>query len=137
MGVTRAMGHRSIKEPIAGPWDWQSLIPRCQCELDDLRIRASAAAPIGINLSRFFRFLEAEITGKPVQGAPTSSKTLANYRRFLYELELDVDHDPVDHNMIHGPDVDLEQLPCAFGGVTETAENPRFLGASSVNLAAA
>lgn len=131
----KTSGHRSIKEPIAGPWDWQSLIPKCQCELDDLRVRAAMAAPIGINLSRFHRWIESEITGAPVEGAPRGAKALANYRRFLYELN--VDHQPVERDPIHGPDVDFDELPCGFGGVANSAENPRFLGVSSVNLAAA
>lgn len=132
MGVTRTTDHWSIKEPIAGPWDWRSLLPDCECELKDLQVRASMAAPIGINLTRFFRWLESEITGHPVPGAPKSSKPLANYRRFLYELN-------VDHKPVHQDDepAELLQRTCAFGGVTADAENARFAVAGSVNLAAA
>lgn len=121
---------RHIKEPIAGRWAWREYGPSCKCDLDDLRARAMATKPDGVDVFRFLAWVEAEFTGQDIIGAPRGTAALAKYRRFLFELN-------VDHEPAHGlEDVHLQQQrQCAFGGVTETAENPCSLG--SVKLVAA
>lgn len=89
------------------------------CELDDLRVRAAKAAPPGINLTRFFRWVDAETSGDGV-GVATGNTTLSNYRKFLYALN-------VDHEPAHKGDVDLAELPCAFGNFTASRESHRNL----------
>jgi hypothetical protein len=136
MEATKTTGHRSVKKPIAGRWAWRDYGPSCRCELEDLRERAMAANPDGIDVLRFMGWVEVEFAGRPLTGVvPRGAAALAKYRRFLYELN--VDHEPVDRDPGHAPDVDVDELPCAFGGVVASAENPRFLAAGSVNLAAA
>lgn len=123
--------NRRVKEPArTGPWAWRELLPRCMCDLDDLRVRAATVSPEGINLTRFFRWLDAETMASveadvPVlsaaaidrlrAAAPTGSKALAKYRRFLYELN-------VDHERAHAGDVVLADLECAFERAVTPAE---------------
>lgn len=116
MGASKGKSNRSIKEPIAGPWDWRSHLPRCDHELNDLRIRAAEEAArqpqLGIHLGRFLAWVDGQARGLDV--GPTGNSVLARYRRFLFDLA-NVDHEPP-----HEVD-DIEDLPCALHTPDPTA----------------
>lgn len=80
---------RRVKEPIAGRWDWQGLLPDSSQELEDLIARAYDVQPQGIDLPRWERWLRAQVGAVPAIGVVRSRTALGRYRRFLFELQAD------------------------------------------------
>lgn len=110
---------RHVKEQIAGPWAWREYLPPREKDLPAFRFWAATKVPPGVNLGRFLKWVEAEVLDPP---AAASSRTLARYRRALFDLwrELDVErraghegHEGDPAPAATGDEEDLEDLPPA------------------------